>query len=66
MQCWHSPSPGDPRTDRADPDASQGPGGLSTCVSPALAWVREASAPAEVYFSSELGNVLDVAGSEDT
>ena len=29
---------GGPRTDRPDPDAFQGPGGLSTYVGPALAW----------------------------
>ena len=27
--------------------------------------VREAGTPAKVYLSSELGNVLDLAGSED-
>ena len=56
---------GGPGTDRPDPDAFQGPGAIAHVLVQPWPGVREAGTPAKVYLSSELGHVLDLAGSED-
>ena len=44
---------------------SRDQGALAHMLAQPWPGVREAGTPAKVYLSSELGNVLDLAGSED-